>query len=165
MHRFARILPIALLAAAAALPAGAEDFDDVARVLSVAPRIEQVNTPRQECTTVYQQYRRAPAGVAAPVVGGVAGAILGNQVGGGNGRTAATAIGAITGAIVGDRVANEGPETYERPVQRCRVVDHWESRTTGYEVGWEYHGFRSTSVLPYDPGRRLRLRVSLSPMP
>ncbi|MGN6390141.1 MAG: glycine zipper 2TM domain-containing protein [Burkholderiaceae bacterium] len=159
----ARFLPLALIAVVAASSAFAEDFDDFARVISVSPRTEQINTPRQECTTVYQQYQRAPSGVAAPVVGGVAGAILGNQVGGGNGRTAATAIGAITGAIVGDRVANEGPAYVERPVRQCRMVDHWEQRNVGYAVTWEYHGYRSTSILPYDPGSQLRLHVSLSP--
>jgi uncharacterized protein YcfJ len=38
------------------------------------------------------------------VVGGIAGALLGNRIGGGNGRIAATAAGGIIGAIVGGNV-------------------------------------------------------------
>ena len=38
------------------------------------------------------------------VVGGVIGAVLGNQVGDGNGRTAATVIGGVGGAVVGNKV-------------------------------------------------------------
>ncbi len=41
---------------------------------------------------------------AGLVTGGVAGAILGNQVGGGNGRTATTILGAAGGAYVGNEV-------------------------------------------------------------
>ncbi|MDC8758547.1 glycine zipper 2TM domain-containing protein [Janthinobacterium fluminis] len=41
---------------------------------------------------------------AGAVVGGVAGAVLGNQVGGGSGRKVATILGAIGGAMVGHNV-------------------------------------------------------------
>lgn len=41
---------------------------------------------------------------AGAVTGGLAGAILGNQVGGGNGRTATTLLGAAGGAYVGNEV-------------------------------------------------------------
>lgn len=41
---------------------------------------------------------------AGALTGGVAGAILGNQVGGGSGRTAATILGAGAGAYVGNEV-------------------------------------------------------------
>lgn len=41
---------------------------------------------------------------AGAIVGGLVGAILGNQVGGGNGKTAATVVGAVGGAVVGNNV-------------------------------------------------------------
>lgn len=87
---------------------------------------------------------------------------MGNQVGGGNGRTAATAAGAIAGAIVGDRVENN-QQVADQPVQQCRTIDDWQSRNNGYSVTYEYNGRTYTSILPYDPGSRLRLRVSLTP--
>lgn len=144
--------------------ASAADFDDTARVISVAPQIEQFNQPRQECQTNYvQEQQRSSRGFGGSILGGLVGGLLGNQVGGGNGRTAATAVGAITGAIVGDRVENRDGNVVERPVQQCRRVDHWESRNNGFAVTYEYHGRSYTSVMPYDPGERIRLHVSLSP--
>jgi uncharacterized protein YcfJ len=40
----------------------------------------------------------------AAVIGGLAGGVIGSQVGSGSGRTAATAIGAGTGAVIGSQV-------------------------------------------------------------
>ncbi|MES2125793.1 MAG: hypothetical protein V4463_00855, partial [Pseudomonadota bacterium] len=91
-----------------------------------------------------------------------------NQVGGGSGRAAATAAGAIAGAIVGDRAENSGrpaptTEVREQAVRQCRTVDAWESRTTGYEVTYDYRGHNYTAIMPNDPGQRVRLRVSVEP--
>lgn len=143
--------------------ASAVDFDDTARVVNVTPQVEQFNHPRRECRTEYIQEQRQTRGYGGSVIGGIAGGLLGNQVGRGNGRTAATAVGAVTGALVGDRLENNQPAVIERPVQECHRVDHWESRNNGYAVTYEYQGRRYTTVMPYDPGDRLRLHVSLSP--
>ena len=157
-----RLLAVAGIALAA-MQAQAADFEDYARVVAVAPQVEQVNHPRQECHTEYQQEQRQSRGYGGSVLGGVAGGLLGNQIGRGNGRTVATAVGAITGAIVGDRIGDNQTNSVERPIQECRNVDHWESRNNGYAVTYDYHGHRYTSVMPYDPGDRVRLHVSLAP--
>jgi uncharacterized protein YcfJ len=146
--------------------ANAADFEDFARVVGVAPQMEQVNMPRQECRTEYVQVQQqAERGIGGSIIGGLAGGILGNQVGKGNGRTVATAAGAITGAIVGDRMQNDNnaPVATTQPVQQCRTVDHWESRPNGYAVTYEYRGRTFTSVMPYDPGEKVRLHVSFTP--
>lgn len=46
----------------------------------------------------------APATGVGAVAGGVLGAVVGNQVGKGNGRTAATLLGAVGGGYVGHKV-------------------------------------------------------------
>lgn len=146
--------------------AAAAEFEDYARVISVAPQVEQVNYPQQECTTEYVPVQRqASRGVGGSILGGLAGGIIGNQVGGGSGRTAATAAGAIAGAIVGDRMENNtaGAVTEQQPVRQCRTVDNWQSRNNGYAVTYEYQGHTYTSVMPYDPGSRMRVRVSVVP--
>lgn len=144
--------------------AGAADFDDYARVVSVSPQVEQVNQPRQECHTEYVTVQRQQRGVGGSILGGIAGGLLGNQVGGGSGRSVATAAGAIAGAIAGDRVEND-PATavQQRPMERCSTVDHWTTRNNGYAVTYEYHGHTYTAVMPYDPGERLRVNVSVAP--
>jgi uncharacterized protein YcfJ len=158
-----------------ALPfAQASEFADYGRVIRVQPRVEQIRQPREECKTEYvqvpvqQQPQQRSAGGA--IIGGIAGALLGNQVGGGSGRAAATAAGAIAGAVVGDRVDNNGRAVQSQPqymqeqaVRQCRMVDAYESRTSGYDVTYDYRGQTYTSLMDRDPGQRIRLRVSVEP--
>ncbi|MHB1232440.1 MAG: glycine zipper 2TM domain-containing protein [Burkholderiales bacterium] len=145
--------------------ARAVDFEDYATVRSVTPQIERVNYPREECQSEYPPARAGgERGVSGSIIGGIAGALLGNQVGQGNGRTAATAVGAVTGAIVGDRVQNnDGSRGDGRELRRCHTVDHWEERNDGYRVVYEYAGHRASTVLPYDPGNTMKVRVSIAP--
>ncbi len=144
--------------------AQAADFEDYARVVSVTPQLEQVNVPRQECRTEYVQVQHQERDAGGAVVGGLIGGLIGSQVGKGNGRTAATAVGAIAGAIAGDRAENRESTVSEQPMRECRTVEHLESRPNGYAVVYEYRGHTYTSVMPYDPGDRLRLHVSLMPL-
>jgi uncharacterized protein YcfJ len=91
----------ALVAGAAA----AGDFIDTAPVVSATPIIERVPAPVQQCDdppAAAQKERN----VLAPIIGGVAGALLGRQVGHGSGRDVATAAGAAVGTMAGDAVAN-----------------------------------------------------------
>lgn len=154
--------------------AGAAEFEDYGHVVRVQPRTEQVNRPRQECKTEYVQVpvQQAPQERSAggSIIGGIAGALIGNQIGGGTGRTTATAAGAIAGAIAGDRIDNAnrqvapGPQQVtEQAVRQCRTVDAWETRTVGYDVTYDYRGRNYTSVMAYDPGQRIKLRVSVEP--
>jgi uncharacterized protein YcfJ len=110
-----------------------------------------------------RSYRRGDS-YAGPILGGVAGGLLGSRFGQGNGRVASAAAGAMVGAIVGDRLSDRGRDDYEeREVRRCRMTDHFESRITGYRVAYEYGGRTYTTVLPYDPGPRLPVRVNVEP--
>jgi uncharacterized protein YcfJ len=162
---------IASLLCLGALPmaqAQRPDFEDFGRVVRVQPRIEQINRPRQECRTEYVQVQQqAERSAGGSIVGGIAGALLGSQVGRGNGRTAAAAAGAIAGAVVGDRVDNQNVQpgaVTEQAVKQCRMVDHIEERTNGYDVSYDYRGHTYNIVMPYDPGQRVRLRVQVDPI-
>lgn len=166
--KFQAKLIIAALGVATLPLAQAADFEDFGRVVRVEPRVEQVRTPRQECRTEYvqvpvQQERNA----GGTIVGGIAGALLGSQIGSGNGKVAASAAGAIAGAMVGGRVQNngrQGSSVQEQAVQQCRTVEAIESRTSGYNVTYEYRGQNYTSLMRNDPGNRVRLRVSVQPL-
>lgn len=165
-----RFIPLALLATCA-LTANAQTYVDTARVRSVQPQYETVTIPRQECVSQWinetqrVEDRRNYGGLA---IGGVAGAVLGNQLGRGHGREAATALGAVFGAFAGDRVANrDRDERYEqvpRQVQTCQTVNNFQQRLTGYQVTYEYRGQEFVSLLPQDPGSRLQVRVSVEPL-
>jgi len=166
MNKARASLTALLVCLGTGLNVSAAEFDDFARVVSVTPQIEQVNYPQQECRTEYVPVQRQQQrGVGGSIIGGLAGGIIGNQVGGGNGRTVATAAGAIAGAIVGDRLENSENQvvTEQQPVRQCRTIDNWQSRTNGYSVTYEYNGRNYTTTMPYDPGERLRVRVSVMP--
>jgi uncharacterized protein YcfJ len=168
MH--AKLIP---LAAALALGAGGAmagpSYDDTAPVRSAVPEYETVNIPRKDCFSEYvpePRYRRSGVdSYVGPLIGGVTGGLLGAQVGKGNGKVAASAAGAAIGAIVGDRLSNRGgpDEFYEREVRRCRMVDNFETRITGYRVTYDYAGRTYITMLPYDPGSRLPVHVHVEP--
>jgi len=158
----------ATMAVGAGTAVAGTDFQDYARVQNVSPQYERINAPRQECYTeaVPQAYYRRSDSVVGPLIGGVAGGLLGSRFGEGNGRVASAAVGAVAGAIVGDQLQSRGSQVEYggREVRRCRTVDQWESRITGYHVAYEYQGRSYTTLLPYDPGARLPVRVSVEPL-
>jgi len=161
---------LALIALAAAAAAHAETFVDTARVRNVEPQFENIAVPRQECTNqvVNEVQRTGTRDYGGAIIGGIAGALLGNQVGGGHGREAATAVGAVVGAMTGDNLANQGrsPQYVQVPreVTSCRTVQDMQQRVTGYRVDYEYRGQMYSTFMPQDPGRTLRVRVSVDPV-
>lgn len=174
---FAKNSLLVALLTVAATAAQAETYTDFARVKSSVPEFERINRPRQECYNEVVETRvpapRPSAGnrdYGGTVLGGIVGGVVGNQFGKGHGREAATAAGAVAGALIGGQYDNRGDsrgsdrdEYEEREVRRCRQVGNWESRVTGYRVTYEYAGRRYTTIVPSDPGRELRLRVSVEP--
>lgn len=148
--------------------AGAE-YIDWARVLSVAPQVQQVNQPRQECQTAYVQERvyESNRSNTGAIVGGVAGGLLGSTIGRGSGKVVAAAVGAGVGAIVGDRVGNQNTYGNERivnrPVQQCAIVDQWQTVTTGYMVNYEYQGRQYSTLMDRNPGPVIDVAVQVRP--
>ncbi len=148
--------------------ANAAGFQDTARVVSSTPVYENVNDPKHECWDEKVGYETVGRDrtYGGTVLGTIVGGILGNQIGRGGGRTVATAVGAATGAVIGnntDRDARD-PGGYERPVyeQRCRTVDNWSQRLTGYNVTYRYQGHEYNTFMPYDPGRSVTVNVNVS---
>lgn len=156
-----------MLAGAIASPAMADDvYYDTARVLSVVPQTERVNTPRQECHTEYirESASSGDRDIGGSIIGGIAGGLLGSQIGKGKGRIAGAAVGAATGAIVGDRIDNsDRRDGYtSRPIDRCVTVDNWQAVTRNYLVTYRFNGRDYTTTMPNDPGNTLRVRVAIS---
>jgi len=156
---------------------------EYARVVNVEPLVREVRvtTPRQECWTEtrYEQVeyggRTVHPAAGSMILGGIIGAALGNQIGGGDGRRAATVAGAIIGSAIGHDVAErrnggrysdtEYSETRPYDVQRCQVRydESHERRIDGYRVTYVYNGREFTTRTPYDPGDRIRVRVNVEP--
>ncbi|MES2207061.1 MAG: glycine zipper 2TM domain-containing protein [Pseudomonadota bacterium] len=76
-----------------------------------------VKKPQRKCWT--QTIQPQTRDYTGAVIGGVAGGLLGSQIGGGNARFATTAIGAGTGAMVGNSISRK---RNTRTVHKCKMV-------------------------------------------
>lgn len=141
----------------AVLATGLCAAQEVGRVISSTPVVQQLGVPRQICTNEAYAVpvQKSGAGVA---LGAIAGGALGNTIGQGGGRAAATMLGIIGGAVVGDRV--EGQDSQLQHVQRCTSQTVYENRLSNYNVVYEYAGKQYAVQLPYDPGPTLKLQVT-----
>ncbi|KFN41107.1 glycine zipper 2TM domain-containing protein [Arenimonas oryziterrae] len=169
---FARVAVLVLLAGSSGMAAaqsqgqGRGPDENVtygyAQVLRARPAFEtfRIRTPEQRCEG--QAVRDGGNPTGGTVAGAVVGGALGNQVGKGDGRKAATVAGAVAGAVIGRNIdRNNGSASSGR----CRTVEveREERRVVGYDVEYVYKGEKYMSRLPYDPGNRLRVRVSVTP--
>lgn len=131
---------------------------EVAKVISVTPIMQQFSVPKQVCTneTVVTGQQKSGAGA---LMGGIAGGAMGNAVGGGNGKAAATLIGLVGGMLVGDAIEGSGtPQTQN--VQRCTNQYVLENRITSYSVIYEFGGKQYTVQMPNDPGPTIKLQLT-----
>jgi uncharacterized protein YcfJ len=142
-----------------------------ARVVAVDPvwRRVRVEQTQERCWTQidYVESRRGVDRTGAAIAGGVVGAAIGHQVGTGDGRVAATVVGAVAGSAIGYRIAAHANDRHARshPVERCELVPSYrhERRIDGYRVTYAFAGRHYTQRLPYDPGRRVRIRIDGRP--
>ena len=169
---------IALLASGAAVAAPQDGRNDRppdadnskfawADVLRVDPLYEtyRVNRPQEECYDAPVEHRSSGNRGAGTVLGAIVGGVLGNTVGKGDGRTAATVAGAVAGGAIGNNVGGRNDRYYRSTESRCRQINNSseERRIAGYDVQYRYRGDVYMSRLDYDPGERLRVRVSVDP--
>lgn len=147
------VIPILL-----ALGSGLTAAQEVGRVLSSTPVIQQIAVPRQVCTTQQVTSPGAKSGAGA-VMGAIAGGAIGNNIGDGAGRAVATMIGLVGGAMLGDRVEG-APAAQVQNVQSCSTQTFYENRTVSYNVVYEFNGKQYQVSMPTDPGPTVKLQIS-----
>ena len=146
---------------------------DYAKVVSVTPAIRYVTvtTPVKECWEDVEHYsvrNREPGRAGKALFGAILGGVIGHQFGSGSGNDAATIAGALIGAsTAGNSHRGRAYSTseYSRPVRRCETnyKSHQEERIDGYDVIYRYHGRKYATRTPFDPGKRLKIRVDVRP--
>ena len=147
-----------LLLSLALITSGVAFAQEVGRVISATPVIQQVSVPRQVCTSEQVAVHQPKSGAGA-LMGPIAGGAMGNAVGGGSGKAAATMIGIIGGAALGDGV--EGlPGAQLQAVQRCTTQNFFENRPVAYNVVYEFGGKQYSVQMSNDPGPTLQLQVT-----
>lgn len=143
---------------------GGQDGAKYARVVSVTPVREQASAPQQVChdevVTVHKPVQDTHQ-IAGTAIGAVAGGLLGNQVGGGKGRTLATVAGAVGGGYAGHEIqANHQANATQQVTQRrCNTVPgNGGDKVVAYDVSYEYNGVTRTVRMDHDPGDRLQVQ-------
>ena len=131
---------------------------ELGRVLSSTPVIQQIGVPRQVCNTEQVPVDQPKTGAGA-AMGAIAGGALANAASHGSGQAAVTLIGILGGAIVGDRIESPAAAQLQN-VQRCSTQTSYENRTVAYNVVYEYAGKQYAVQLPQDPGPTIALQVS-----
>ncbi|MFY8206474.1 MAG: glycine zipper 2TM domain-containing protein [Arenimonas sp.] len=127
---------------------------DTARVVHVQRLGNNGRDYRRNCG----RYDRDSGINEGAVVGAVIGGVIGNQAGRGDGRVAATVAGAAIGGLIGQSIDRDQRGGYDRHVVECRN-DGWNGRSSDYRVTYRYHGRNYTTIMPYHPGDRVRIRV------
>ena len=106
---------------------------DVAQVISRQPRF--VTSYQQICTQVPVERKN----IGNTILGGVLGAAIGNQIGGGSGKDIATAAGAVIGSsLASDSIIEMQTRCTLQPVQIQQ----------GEVITFEYNGKRFTHTFP-----------------
>lgn len=147
-----------VLALSAAGLAGLAHAQEVGRVISSTPVIQQVAVPRQVCSNQPVVVQQQPSGAGA-AMGAIAGGALGNQIGSGGGRALATMIGLVGGAVVGNNIEGSGGSEVQN-VTQCGTQTTYENRAVSYNVVYEYAGRQYQVNLPQDPGPSVQLQVT-----
>jgi hypothetical protein len=109
----------------------------------------------------------------ATVIGGLVGAAIGSQVGGGSARYATSAIGTMVGGMAGRQIYEQNRRDQYRSgtVRVCDPVPAGgygsyptgDGRVSGYDVTYEYAGRTFRTRTDYHPGDRIRVRVDVRP--
>jgi len=173
MNAKTRIATVALGAMLFGSNAWAQSYD-YAKVISAEPIVNYVTvkTPVRECWEEMQYYtvdRNAGRHGGSTLLGAIIGGVVGHQIGSGRGNDAATVAGTLIGAAIGNDTSRKrhgsAVERHGQPVERCetRYRSHQEERIDGYRVMYRYHGQKYVTEMPYDPGKRIKVRVDIRP--
>ena len=152
-----------------------DQFYDYARVLSSEPIYEtfEHRIPQESCwiETVREERPKRGRSHTPTIVGGIIGGAIGNAVGSGDKNKK---IGAVVGSVLGMSIGSDisrkhGRDNIDiqyRDVERCET--HYniqrESKLTGYDVTYKYRGNIYTTSMSNEPGKRIKVAVSVQPI-
>lgn len=105
---------------------------EYAKILSVSPINNVVNTPVQQC----YHPQPSPNGGMPMLFGALVGGAVGNQIGSGNGRAIATGV----GAAIGSQMGRDYQEAKERSRSHCTTTYYQQVMADGYMVTLNHNG-------------------------
>lgn len=147
--------------------ASADNGVKYAKVVSVDPVRSTTNNPKQVChdeTVTHTAPPKDQHRIAGTAIGAVAGGLLGNQVGGGKGKTLATVAGAVGGGYAGNRIeaSRQKGQVTTSVERKCSTVNNTSSKVVGYDVRYVYNGVTRTVRMDHDPGDRVQVQEGVT---
>ncbi len=149
---------------------------EYARVIDVRPifREVRISEPVEECwqEPVRHQVRHGGPSAGGMLAGGIVGGIIGHHLGQGRKhRGVATAVGTLVGARIGhEAVKHHGPDySYSEVTEMQQSCSQYErvryhQEIDGYDVTYKYKGRKYQIEMPYDPGKRIKMRIHVEPV-
>ncbi len=157
-HQFARLAGLTAFSAVILTGLPVQAQQEMARVVSSTPIMQQVPVTRQVCQDEAVTRGGQKSGAGA-LMGTIAGGAIGNSIGEGGGRAAATVLGLVGGALLGNSIEGEAPPQTQM-VRRCYPQADYESRVSGYNVVYEFGGKQYSAQMPSDPGQYVQLQIT-----
>ena len=147
--------------------AAADNGIRYAKVISVDPVRESMNNPHQVCRDEVVSHTAPPKDqhrLIGTAIGAVAGGLLGNQVGGGRGKTLATVAGAVGGGYAGNRIeaSRQQGQVTSSVQRRCETVNNTSNKIIGYDVRYVFNGVTRTVRMDHDPGDRVQVQEGVT---
>ncbi len=151
-------------------------FDDFAKVKQVTPIYKTIERriPEETCwteTVRHEHHTRRSSSSA--LVGSLIGGAIGHSAGHGKrNKKVGAVIGSIIGASIGNDIENRKRRaghhqraTY-KDLERCetRYTTQTKEHLMGYDVTYQYRGERYTTHMHEHPGKRIKVKISLSPV-
>ena len=108
---------------------------------------------------VHQKAPRDERRIAGTATGAVLGGLIGNQVGGGNGKKIATVVGAVAGGIAGNKVQQRTQEndTYTTIESQCETVTSYVDKVIGYDITYRIGEEQGSIRMDQAPGETIPL--------
>lgn len=136
---------------------------DYAEVIQVQPAMETVKIPREVCSDEVVQHQ-APVKdkhrIAGTAIGAVVGGVVGNQFGGGSGKTLMTIGGAAAGGYAGNKVQKgmQESDTVATKETRCKTVMETQQKQVGFDVTYRLEGKEGSVRMDHDPGKLIPVK-------
>jgi len=168
---------MALATSAIIAQAGSFSVNQYVKVERSKAKYENVTrrTPYEECwderVPVKRNHRRRYGNNnngLGTLIGGVAGGILGHQIGGGSGKTVATVGGAIIGSIVGNNLSrrnynNDNGYEYVTYETRRRCKTHYNESSERKFAGYKNIGYyKGKKILKYSQRKLNYIPVTIT---
>jgi len=150
--------------------ANVNSYYDYARVKYVEPVYQwvEVSRPQQECHSYYRKTYNTHNNATGTVVGAIIGGAIGNAIGHNKSNKKVGLIaGAALGGAIGHDVSRQQPgQVHYKKVRNCEVVYQdveQVKEVRGYNVTYSYRGETLRTFMHRHPGKKLKIKVSVSP--